>query len=54
MAALLLDTTEVLHKKNRAFCDFSMLVKRNKGIGHLYFPVKTIDRTHKRVEVVQD
>ena len=56
MAALLLDTTEVQHKRNRAFCDFSMLVEGDKGIGYLYLPVKTIDRiqTHKRVEVVQD
>ena len=35
LAALLLDTSEVLHKKDRAFCDFSTLTKDDKGIGNL-------------------
>ena len=49
LAALLLDTTEVLHKRNRALCDFSRLVNDDKGIGNLYLR-RTGDH-HKHVEV---
>ena len=54
LAALLLDTTEILHKGNRGFCNFSTLVEDDKGIGYLYLPGKAVDGTHKRVEIVHD
>jgi len=54
MAAFLLDTTEVLHKRNRALCSFSMLLEDDKDIGSLHLPRNTMDGTHKRVEVVED
>lgn len=54
MAALLLDTTEVLHKRNRALCNFSTLVEADKDIGSLHLRYKTMDGTHKCVEVVED
>ena len=50
VAAFLLDTTEILHRRNRALCDFSMLVDDDKDIGYLYLQR---DRGHKRV-VVRD
>jgi hypothetical protein len=36
LAAFLLDTSQVLHKKDRAFCDFSTLTKDDKGISVIY------------------
>ena len=54
MAAFLLDTTEVLHKRDRALCSFSMLLEDDKDIGSLHLPRNTMDGTHKRVEVVED
>ncbi len=53
LAALLLDTTEVLHRGNQAFCHFSTLVEGDKGIGYLCLPGNTTVG-HKRVEVVHD
>lgn len=52
LAALLLDTTEVQHKRNRALCDFSTLVADDKDIGYLYLH-KTKEGTHKRVEILE-
>jgi len=37
VAAFLLDTTRVLHRGGRAFCNFSTLVKQDKNIGILHF-----------------
>ena len=53
MAALLLDTTEVLHKQDRALCNFSTLVEEDRGIGYLRLPRKAIDGAHRCVEVVE-
>ena len=51
MAALLLDTTEVHHKQNRALCNFSDLVKADKEIrGHLH--LQKSEQGHKYVEVI--
>jgi len=52
MAALLLDTTEVQHKRNRALCDFSTLVADDKDFGYLYLR-RTKAGTHKRVQVLE-
>ena len=48
LAALLLDATEVLHKRNRALCNFSTLVNDDKGIGNLY--LRRTEELHKHVE----
>ncbi len=47
MAALLLDTTDVQHKKNRALCGFSTLVDDDKGFG--YLRLQRTEEGHKRV-----
>jgi len=36
LAAFLLDTSEVLHERDRAFCDFSSLTKDDKHLGNLH------------------
>jgi hypothetical protein len=52
LAALLLDTTEVLHKRDRAFCDFSTLAKDDEGIGYLRFRHETAAQGgHRQVEI---
>jgi hypothetical protein len=51
MAALLLDTTEVHHKQNRALCDFSDLVEADERIqGYLH--LQKSEEGHKYVEVI--
>jgi len=47
MAALLLDTTDVHHQKDRALCGFSTLVDDDKGFG--YLRLQRTDEGHKRV-----
>ena len=54
MAALLLDTTDVLHKRNRALCNVSTLVEDDKDIGSLHLSHRTMDGIHKCVVVVED
>jgi len=49
VAAFLLDTTRVLHRGGRAFCNFSTLVKEDKNIGILHF--RSRPGEHKQVEV---
>jgi len=49
LAAFLLDTTRVLHRGGRAFCNFSTLVKKDKNIGILHF--RSRPGEHKQVEV---
>ena len=49
VAAFLLDTTRVLHRGGRAFCNFSTLVKEDKNIGILHF--RSQPGEHKQVEV---
>jgi len=51
MAALLLDTTEVHHKRNRALCNFSTLVEDDRHIGYLYLQ-KSKENGHKHVVVM--
>ena len=50
VAAFLLDTTRVLHRRDRALCDFSTLVKEDKNIGILRFRPR-VDGEHKQVGV---
>jgi len=52
IAALLLDTSDVLHKKNRALCNFSRLVKDDEGIG--YLELRQEYGGHRRVVVVEE
>ena len=52
LAALLLDTTEVQHKRDRAFCKFSTLVGDDKDIGYMYLK-NTKGGGHKRAEVLE-
>ena len=52
IAALLLDTSDVLHKKNRALCKFSKLVKDDEGIG--YLELRQEYGGHRRVVVVEE
>jgi hypothetical protein len=54
LAALLLDTSEVLHKKNRAFCDFSALTKDDKGLGYLHFTRNWDQGGHRQVGFVEE
>ena len=51
MAALLLDTSEVLHKRNRALCNFSRLVKDDEDIG--YLELRQEYGGHRHVVVVE-
>lgn len=51
IAAFLLDTTKVLHRKDRAFCNFSTLVKEDKNIGILRFRPRPVNGEHKQVGV---
>jgi len=52
LAALLLDTTEVQHKRDRAFCNFSTLVGDDKDIGYVYLK-NTKGGGHKRAEILE-
>lgn len=52
MAALLLDTSDVLHMRNRALCNFSRLVKDDKNIGYLELR-QTCEGGHRRVVVFE-
>jgi len=52
LAALLLDTTGVQHKQNRALCNFSTLVGDDKDIGYLYLQ-NTKGGTHKCAETLE-
>ena len=47
MAALLLDTIDVHHQKNRSLCGFSTLVDDDKGFG--YLRLQRTDEGHKHV-----
>ena len=51
IAPLLLDTSDVLHKKDRALCKFSKLVKDDEGIG--YLELRQEYGGHRRVVVVE-
>jgi len=53
LAALLLDTSEVLHKRNRALCDFSTITGDDKGIGYLRFTRDGTQGGHRHVEIVE-
>ena len=52
IAALFLDTTEVVHKRDRALCNVSKVVKKDKEIGYLRLRRKSFDDHHKCVEAV--
>ena len=52
MAALLLDTSDVLHVRNRALCNFSRLVKDDKDIGYLELR-QAREGGHRRVVVFE-
>jgi len=51
IAALLLDTSDVLHEKNRALCNFSRLVKDDEDIG--YLELRQEYGGHRHVVVVE-
>lgn len=53
MAALLLDATDVLHRRHRALCNFSTLVGEDKGTGYLHLQPKAIG-THRSVKFVEN
>ena len=53
LAVLLLDTTEVYHKRDRAFCNFSTLAKDDKDIGYLRFRPNSAQEGHRQVEIVE-
>ena len=53
VAALLLDTSDVLHKKNRAFCNFLRLVKDDEDISYLELRQEPEYGGHRRVVVVK-
>ena len=53
LAALLLDTSGILHKRDRAFCDFSTMTKDDKGFGYLLFGRDTVQGGHRHVEIVE-
>jgi hypothetical protein len=52
LAGFLLDTSEVLHERDRAFCDFSSLTKGDKGMGNLHL-VGHREKGHKQVSFVK-
>ena len=52
IAALFLDTSEVVHKRDRALCNISRVVKKDKEIGYLYLRRKNIDDDHRCVKAV--
>ena len=55
VAALLLDTSSVLHKRDRAFCDFSTLAKDDEGMGYLRFTQDWVQTWgHRQVEIVEE
>jgi len=53
LASLLLDTSEILHKSDRAFCDFSTMTQDDKGIGYLLFVRDAARGGHRQVEIVE-
>jgi len=53
LAALLLGTSELLHKRDRAFCDFSTMTGDDKGIGYLHFTRDVTQGSHRQVEIVE-
>jgi len=52
LAAFLLDTSEVLHERDRAFCDFSSLTKDDEDFGNLHL-VGHRGEGHKHVSFVK-
>ncbi len=54
LAAVLLDTSEFLHKRDRAFCNFSSLTKDDKGIGNLRLVRNWDQGGHKQVEFAEE
>ena len=54
LAALLLDTSDVLHKRDRALCNFSTLTKEDGSVGWLHFTQDWENGGHRRVEVIKE
>jgi hypothetical protein len=53
LAAFLLDSSEILHKRDRAFCDFSTMTEDDKGIGYLHIRRDETQGGHRQVEIVE-
>jgi hypothetical protein len=50
LTALLLDTSQVLHERERAFCNFSTLTEGDEGIGYLHLTRNWAQGGHMYVE----
>lgn len=54
LAALLLDTSEILHTRDRALCNFSTLTKDDKDLGYLCLRRDQAQGGHRHVELAKD